>query len=232
MTLAAGRYIFLLSAPVAGQVVIEVYNGDASKLIAACVGIESDLLKQGGDSLAEYPRTTPVALRAWFHPDSPRGYAFVYGPEEAARIFAASASPVPSTIHGDSEEEMRLGLLPIGHADERYDRQRGEADAAEPLQPSDLLTLARLSIVAHIDSLPSDVAQRLRLLYDQIRDVETADPADAADVDLKLQLVKASLVNMPAGPDRNAGTFVQLPALTEVLDSVRARVKAFEDFRT
>lgn len=142
-----------------------LHNGKGSKLMAACVGTETTLQKTGGRSLINYKGTTPVALRAWFHPRSPQGYEFVYGREEASRIFAASATPVPSTVHDDGGSAP-LGLLPIGHAE---------------------------------------------------------------DVEQKLALVKASLLNMPAGPDRNAGTFDQGSVLAEVLDLVRERIKAFDE---
>ncbi len=234
VTLESGTYIFMPSAPVAGQIIVEIYDGNASKLLASVLAIESSLARPGDATLVDYSDTKPSALRAWFHPGNPRGYEFVYTREEAVLIFSASATPVPSTISDDASGSM-LGLLPITHADDVYrggvdtDLARELGVAALPPQATDRLTLARVAILSHVDSVPSDIAMRLRQLDGQIRDVHEAYRLGKPDFAQKLALAKSSLGNMPSGPDQNAGTFEQTPALAHVVQRVRAQIQAFDD---
>lgn len=219
--------------PVAGQLIIEIYKGDASDLVATVLAIQSELTRPDDATLVDYPATDPPALRAWFHPASPRGYEFVYTREEGNAIFRDSQVPVPSTIADSASAEL-VGLLPIVHADDVY-RVGVSEDLATavgvktlPPTPVDRLTLARVAILSHLDSVPQDIATRLRLLDSQIRDIHTAYRTKSDDFPHKVSLAKASLGNMPAGMDQNPGTFNQTPALAHVLERVRAQIEAFE----
>jgi len=234
-TLAPGTYIFMAGQPVAGQLVIDIFNSDASRQITTVLAIESTLGRPSTGTLLDYPGTRPPALRAWFHPGNVRGYEFVYPRDEAAAIFRTSSVPVASTIRDDAAASV-VGLLPIVHADDAY-RAGIEPDVSTalgvssmPPGPVDRLALARVAILGHVDSVPKDIATRLKLLDSQIRDVHTAYRTDAADLPHRLKLARASLDNMPSLPDRNAGTFVQTPAVRHVLERVRAQVEAFERF--
>lgn len=232
-TLPAGSYLFIPGDPVAGQLIIEIHKGDASELVATVLAIESQLPRPFGVTLVDYPTTNPPALRAWFHPGNPRGYEFVYTREEGSAIFRETQIPVPSTI-ADAGSADLIGLLPIVHADDVYrvgvteDLATAVGVKSLPPGPVDRLTLARVAILSHVDSVPSDVAARLRLLDGQIRDIHTAYRMGTPDFEHRVSLAKASLGNMPAGTDQNAGTFDQTPALAHVLDRVRAQIDAFE----
>lgn len=235
VTLPPGTYIFMPGRPVAGQLVIDVFTGDASRQVAAVLAIESTLTRPSTGTILDYPGTRPPALRAWFHPGNVRGYEFVYPRDEAAAIFRASSVPVASTIRDDAAASV-VGLLPIIHADDAY-RAGVEPDVSTalgvssvPPGPIDRLTLARVAILGHVDSVPEDIATRLKLLDSQIRDVHTAYRMGSPDLAHRIKLARASLDNMPSLPDRNAGTFVQTPAVTHVLERVRAQVEAFEAF--
>jgi len=233
-TLQPGTYIFMPGRPVAGQLIIEIYTQDGAH-VATCLAIESTLDRPRGVTLVDYPDTRPPALRAWFHPGNARGYEFVYARDEAAAIFAASSVPVASTIADDAAASL-VGVMPVVHADDLYRAGVAPDVATElgitqvPPAPIDRLTLARVAILGHIDSVPRDIGTRLKLLDSQIRDVHTAYRTGAPDLAHRVKLARASLDNMPAGPDRNAGTFVQTPALTHVLERVRAQIEAFEAF--
>lgn len=76
--------------------------------------------------------------------------------------------------------------------------------------------------------MPEDIATRLTLLDAQIREIHTAYRMGTPDLAHRVSLARASLDNMPSGPDRNAGTFVHNGAMTHVLERVRAQVEAFE----
>ena len=231
-TLPAGSYIFLPGDPVAGQLIIEIYKADG-ELAATSLAIESTLPRPSAATLIDYPDTKPPAIRAWFHPNSAHGYEFVYARDEAAQIFAASNVPVASTISDDAAAAL-IGVMPIVHADDLYRAGVAPDVATElgiatvPPGPIDRLTLARVAILGHLDSLPKDVAMRLRLLDSQLRDVHTAYRLGSPDLAHRLSLARASLDNMPSLPDRNAGTFEQTPATTHVLERVRAQIEAFE----
>lgn len=231
-TLEPGTYLFMPGPPVAGQIIIEIYTAKGA-LAATCLAIQSTLDRPHGATLIDYPDTRPPALRAWFRPGNARGHEFVYPRDEAAAIFAASSVPVASTISDDAAASL-VGVMPIVHADDLYRAGVAPDVATElgitsvPPGPTDRLTLARVAILGHLDSVPRDIATRRRLLDSQIRDVHTAYGMNAPDLPHRLSLARASLDNMPAGLDRNAGTFVQTPAVTHVLERVRAQVQAFE----
>lgn len=233
VTLEPGTYIFMPGTPVAGQLIIEIYTGDGT-LVATCLAIQSALDRPRSATLIDYPGTHPPALRAWFHPGNVSGYEFVYEREEAAAIFAASSVPVASTIADDAAESL-LGVMPIVHADDLY--RAGVAPdvatelgiASVPPGPIDRLTLARVAILSHLDSVPRDVAARLRLLDAQIRDVHTAYRMGTPDLAYRVKLARASLDNLSAGRERNAGLLVLSSATTHVLERVRAQIEAFED---
>lgn len=233
VTLPAGSYFFEPGEPVAGQLIIDIYKGDASKLVVTVLAIESALTRTGDGTLIDYTGTKPPALRAWFHPGNPRGYEFVYTREEGSAIFRETQIPVPSTIADDSSAEL-IGLLPIAHADDIYrvgvDDNLATAVGVRSLPPSpvDRLTLARVAILGHLDSVPHDIGTRLRLLDSQIRDIHTAYRKNDPEFAHKVSLAKASLGNMPAGLNMNPGIFDQTPALEHVLDRVRAQIDAFE----
>lgn len=232
-TLPAGSYMFMPGDPVAGQLIIEIFKADASELVATVLAIESELARPGDATLVDYQGTDPAALRAWFHPANPRGYEFVYTREEGNAIFRETQVPVPSTIADDASTAL-IGLLPIEHADDVYRVGVSENLAtavgvtALPPSPVDRLTLARVAILSHVDSVPGDIAIRLQLLDSQIRDIHTAYRTKDREFPHKVALAKASLGNMPAGMDQNPGTFVQTPALAHVLERVRAQIEAFE----
>lgn len=232
VTLEPGTYIFMPGTPVAGQLIIEIHKGDGGH-VATILAIQSALDRPRGGTLLDYPGTDPPALRAWFHPGNARGYEFVYSRDEAAAIFAASSVPVASTISDDAAASL-VGVMPIVHADDLYRAGVAPDVAAElgisnvPPGPIDRLTLARVAILGHIDSVPEDIATRLKLLDEQIRDIHTAYRMGKPDVAHRVSLARASLDNMPSAPDRNAGTFVHTLAITHVLERVRAQVEAFE----
>lgn len=233
VTLPADAYLFMPGDPVAGQLIIEVYKSDASELVATVLAIESSLPRPVDATLVDYPGTSPTALRAWFHPGNPRGYEFVYTREEGNALFRQTQIPVPSTI-ADAASADLIGLLPVVHADDVYrvgvseDLATAVGVTSLPPSPVDRLTLARVAILSHMDSVPGDIAMRLRLLDSQIRDVHTAYRMKSDDFPHKVSLAKASLGNMPAGMDQNPGTFEQTPALAHVLERVRAQIEAFE----
>ena len=232
VTLQPGTYIFMPGQPVAGQSIIEIYTIEGEH-VATCLAIQSTLDRPHGATLIDYPDTRPPALRAWFHPGNARGLEFVYARDEAAAIFAASDVPVASTISDDAAASL-VGVMPIVHADDLYRAGVAPDVATElgitsvPPGPIDRLTLARVAILGHLDSVPRDIGTRLKLLDSQIRDIHTAYRMGTPDLAHRISLARASLGNMPAGPDRNVGTFEHTPAITHVLERVRAQVEAFE----
>ncbi|HEX6323182.1 MAG TPA: hypothetical protein VFZ36_05600 [Vicinamibacterales bacterium] len=221
-TLDPGFYVFVPSHPVAGQMVIDIYRGGGMALVASFLAVETSLREPGDRPFLDYAGTSPPYLRAWFHRGFRYGYEFVYHPEEAAGIFAASGTSVPATIFRGSTS--LVGLLPIDHVGDGYraGSPRGAAGrfAVEGVVPGpgDQLTLARAEILAHLYEMPPDIATRLRLLNSQIAALMTAWLYEPGEVRRRLALVTATLANT---------SFPEFRALTHVLERVRERMVQF-----
>jgi len=221
-TLEPGFYVFVPSQPVAGQMVIDVYRAGGMVLAASFLAIETSLRGPGDRALIDYAATSPPYLRAWFYRGFRYGYEFVYHPEEAAGIFAASGTSVPATIFRGSTS--LVGLLPIDHVGDGYREgsERGVAGrlAAEGVVPgpNDQLTLARAEILAHLYEMPPDIATRLRLLNTQIAGLMVALRREPGEVAYRLELVVSTLDNT---------SFPDFRVLTHVLERVRERMVQF-----
>lgn len=224
-TLPPGEYVFAAGRPLAGQLVLDVYRTGAMSLAATVLMVESPLPRPDRGTLLEYDGAQPPFLRAWFHPAFRHGFEFVYSPDEAAAIHAASSVAVPSAVFRGSR--ALAGLLPIDHMDTSYrgGRPLPPTGAAAPTSaddgPIDHLTLARLEILAHLPQMPPDAAARLTLLNHQLADLTASYWLGRDDVVWRLSLVTATLGNSP---------FADHPEAAHVVERVRLRIDQFVAF--
>ena len=210
VTLPAGSYVFTAGTPIAGQMVVDIYRASDMTPLASFLAIESSLPRDAEAAIVDYAGSSPPYLRAWFHRALRHGFEFVYHPEEAAGIFAASGVSVPAAVFRG--RATLTGLLPIDHIDDQYrlgspDRDSGASD--------DHLALARVAVLAHLPSVPPDIAFRLTLLNRQIADLQRAEPGE---VEHRLALAIATVDNTAMSGDAE---------LAHVLERVRLRLGQF-----
>lgn len=226
-TLAPGEYLLVPGISVAGQLVIDIYSAslDRLELVASFLAIERAVRRRDESGFEDYPGTSPPYVRIWVHRASRFVYEFVYHPEEAQAIFAASGTSVPSTVFRGSTS--LIGVLPIEHVDDSYrgGRPAGAAGdfAAEGVVPGplDQLALARIAILTHMPAAPSDIATRLRLLNRQIAELHASYAEGDSDVQYRLSLAVATVNNT---------AYEGHTELAHVIERVRERLARFADF--
>lgn len=219
-TLEAGSYLFAAGAPIAGQIVIDIYRAGSMSLVASVLALEASLLERPDRAtLVDYRGTSPPALRAWFHPGFRHGYEFVYPEAEAAGIFSASGEQVPAAAFRG--QPLRPGLIAIDHVDTGY---RGgipgasNAGTGEAMGPIDQLALARVAVLSHLPRVDPDVATRLRLLNAQLAALTGSYVSGDGLAPERLRLARATLEN---------SLFVSDDELTHALERVRERLQLF-----
>ncbi|MDQ3070403.1 MAG: hypothetical protein M3R55_11845 [Acidobacteriota bacterium] len=226
ITLPAGTYVLAPGPVIGGQLVVDVFSGDMSKLLASCLAVETSIERPEGSTMLDYKDTKPAVVRAWFRTGESPGLAFVYAPDEGAEIFATTGESVPSAVFDGSRTSL-VGLLPIEHVDALY---RGGARPPIPgglpspqraLTGVDRLALARLAILAHISELPSDAVTRLRLLDRQVADLMASYKQNRPDLRRRLGLTTATMRN-------TIDSFDNEPRVAHIIEGVREQLRAFE----
>jgi len=99
MVLPAGKYTFTTLHLAGFQHVVQIWNGDKSKLITTVLAISNYRLEYAGETIIEFrerPAGTPQALKAWFYPGYKHGFEFVYPKQEAIQLAQASNEAVPA----------------------------------------------------------------------------------------------------------------------------------------
>lgn len=231
VTLPPGTYIFLPAPSVGGQLVIDIYLGDASASVATVLAVESRLPRPAHRTLSDYPGTDPPYLRSWFPAGGQGGYDFVYAPSEAAGVYAASGVSVPASVFHGSRVDL-VGVLPVEHVDNRL-FSVGVRDVELPpptaaVGPIDRLTIARLVVLSHLPDVPPAAAARLRLLDSQLRELLASYRIGRGDLIRRLSQVETTLDDTEqalASHDLAADT-----GTVHVLERVRAQVDGFERF--
>jgi len=97
--LPAGKYTFTALDLAGFQHVVQIWNGDKSKLITTVLTISNYRLERAGETIVQFyerPAGSAQALKAWFHPGYNYGVEFVYPKKEAIQIAQASNEVVPA----------------------------------------------------------------------------------------------------------------------------------------
>lgn len=114
-SLAPGMYLFVLSTPVGGQFIIDIYSADGSRLVATTLAVESPLPKPPSVTTLDYAAGQAAALRAWFPAASRGGVEFVYSRAEALALFTSTGLPVPYAPFRPASREL-IGAFPVARA--------------------------------------------------------------------------------------------------------------------
>lgn len=115
-------YLFVLSTPVGGQFIIDIYSADGSRLVATTLAVESPLPKPASVTTLDYAAGQAAALRAWF-PAASRELIGAFPIARAAGVprmgstGAGTVTPLPVATSGRTAlfETMDEGLGPHQH---------------------------------------------------------------------------------------------------------------------
>ncbi|HWF92931.1 MAG TPA: hypothetical protein VN684_11645 [Terriglobales bacterium] len=111
MTLPAGKYVFKLHDSMADRRIVQIWNGDETKLLTTILAIPNYRLEPTGETVItfrERPGTEPQALRSWFYPGDSFGQEFAYPKARAVMLAEASNEVVPAEIaEAPTPEELR-----------------------------------------------------------------------------------------------------------------------------
>jgi hypothetical protein len=89
VTLSPGTYVFELADPDSSPHVIRIRNEKTSDVVATLQAVPVKRNEASGDMVLRFDPSTwgaPVALKAWFYPNSLYGHQFVYDNDEARSI--------------------------------------------------------------------------------------------------------------------------------------------------
>jgi hypothetical protein len=93
--LQPGTYVFKLADSQSDRHIVQIFNGDQTRIIDTILAIPNYRLQPTGNSrfaFWETPPGTPRALRAWFYPGDNFGQEFPY-PKQLAMLQTAAAAP-------------------------------------------------------------------------------------------------------------------------------------------
>lgn len=126
-TLPAGTYVFKLAPSQQNRNVVQVWNGDETKLITTALSIPMRRVERTGDVIVKFsstPAGVPPAVKGWFYSGETRGHAFVYPDEQAARIAETTKTLVLSSDMDPTSDKQ------VAEAEIVY---RGEGNTTRPL---------------------------------------------------------------------------------------------------
>ena len=108
VTLQAGKYQFQLANSPANRHIVQIYNGDGSKMITTILAIaaqRSDVPNDAEVRFFETPANMPPAIQTWWFPGTRTGHEFIY-PKDVAMQLARTNKGVLTT-----EGDVKTGEL-------------------------------------------------------------------------------------------------------------------------
>jgi len=118
--LEAGTYWFTLLDTSADRNIVQIWNGDRSKLVATIFAVSDYRYRPTGKTVinfAERPADQPEAIEAWFYPGESFGHEFVYPKARAAALAVQTQTSVlsmPDTTATDAEPPAMNAVTPSG----------------------------------------------------------------------------------------------------------------------
>jgi hypothetical protein len=106
--LPPGKYVMKLLDSQSNRHIVQIFNGDETRLITTVLAIPNYRLEPTGKTKFQFwetPPGQPKALRAWFYPGDNFGQEFAYPKTEATHIASYAKAEVPTT-HATSEADL------------------------------------------------------------------------------------------------------------------------------
>jgi hypothetical protein len=97
MVLPAGTYVFQLMDSPSDRDIVQIFNKDQTKLLAAILAIPDYRMNPTSSPVVKFnerPASSPEAIDAWFYPGLNYGMEFVYPRERATILAKANNRPV------------------------------------------------------------------------------------------------------------------------------------------
>ncbi len=99
VVLPAGTYTFRLMDTLADRSIVQVWNGDRTKLYATLLAVPDYRLEPTDKTVVtfeERAKGSPEAVRAWFYPGDIYGMEFVYPKSKAVKLAQTNRQRVPA----------------------------------------------------------------------------------------------------------------------------------------
>jgi len=171
--LAPGTYVFKRIQSQSDPSIVQIFNADESKLVAAIMAVRDYRLEATADPVIRFeerPSGSPEAVQSWFYPGDNYGLKFVYphsnmqlasnspSAEPAAPAWEAIASAAPSAGPDPLSPVLQQDQQPAEHdpepvASANSSAEPGEASSTTREKPQ--LTRAENSAAQSGDSLPA-----------------------------------------------------------------------------
>src|SRR5262245_56606908 len=110
VTLAPGKYLFKLADSQATRSIVQVFNGDGTKIQATLFtvpAIRNEASEEPEVRFLEGAENAPAAISTWWHPGMKTGWEFIYPREQAMKLAQSSNQPVLTTSKDVTNDEMK-----------------------------------------------------------------------------------------------------------------------------
>lgn len=220
-TLAPGTYIFELAEPDSAPHVIRILSAKTSDVVATLQAVPVKRAEGRADTVLRFNPTekgAPVAIEAWFYPNSLYGHQFVYDDEEAKTIADRTKSIVLTMDEGDDGRSGELMVYDASGVKKAY-----SADQATTREWQQW----RANREARAPVVRGDVTDGMKVTVDQIEDDATRFIGRAVSVDAEIEEVygpRLFTIDEPTWGDLEGEIFVYMPTAHAVSVDTNDRV--------
>lgn len=117
LALPAGTYWFTLADSDSDRHIVQVWNGDRTRLLTSILAIPDYRFHPTGKTVVDFeerPRNAPEAIHAWFCPGTNYGQEFVYPKTRALQLAKQTGQPVLSMRDGQPPSDAtQLKQTPV-----------------------------------------------------------------------------------------------------------------------
>lgn len=133
--LDAGTYRFRLADNISNRNIVQIFNGDGTRLIETVFAVPNWQLQPSGETVllyAERRSGQPPAVEAWFYPGDNFGQQFVYPKSQAAELSQLNHTNVPSSEAEESGSTPPSNVEPAQPAATPEASVETQAPSAQP----------------------------------------------------------------------------------------------------
>jgi hypothetical protein len=130
-TLAPGTYVFRIADSPSARHVIRILSEDEQRLIATAQAVPMSRSEATGEIVVKFnptDRSSPVAMKGWFYPNSKYGHEFIY-PEDQAKHIAERTKTIVLAME-QPESAASTGAIHTVDANGTRTAWRGDAATA------------------------------------------------------------------------------------------------------